>query len=335
MHETEKKNKINMDIKTMLVALERPIRIIMETFGKIENMVFEELQNVKEEMKKRDENVANMEAKLNELEEELRYLKMTEKHRKMEMEVNDVTTWAQVVGKSSPKVIEKNIENLEKNEKETVGKTQDFEGRERNLVITGVIENGEQELEEQVKKILEETEEVIPKVICSTRIGARWSVGKPRPIRITLSDKESRDCLIRAGRVLQVKGISARLMPDRTKAERKHIDELHKEAKKRNIENVPTMGKVWAVIGKLKPRLKLIDVEGKEEEKDSTNIGKKEKEVKEAEEKDGGRGEEEDEEEGEELKEEDINLIVGALHETMEWKTKCLIQEIKNNENGN
>ena len=85
----------------------------------------------------------------------------------------------------------------------------------------------------------------------------------------------------------------------------------------------------------MKPRLKLIDVEGKEEEKDSTNIGKKEKEVKEAEEKDGGRGEEEDEEEGEELKEEDINLIIGALHETMEWKTKCLIQEIKNNENGN
>ena len=48
MHETEKKKKINMDIKTMLVALERPIRIIMETFGKIENMVFEALQNVKE-----------------------------------------------------------------------------------------------------------------------------------------------------------------------------------------------------------------------------------------------------------------------------------------------
>ena len=109
LHETEKKNKINMDIKTMLVALERPIRIIMETFGKIENMVFEELQNVKEEMKKRDENVANMEAKLNELKEELRYLKMTEKHRKMEMEVNDVTTWAQVVGKSSPMAIEKTL----------------------------------------------------------------------------------------------------------------------------------------------------------------------------------------------------------------------------------
>jgi len=82
----ETKKTISMDIKTTLEALERPIRIIVESFEKIEKMVFEELENVKEEMKKQDKKVTNLEAKLNELTEELRYLKTTEKDQNMEME---------------------------------------------------------------------------------------------------------------------------------------------------------------------------------------------------------------------------------------------------------
>ena len=43
-----------------------------------------------------------------------------------------------------------------------------------------------------------------------------------------------------------------------------NFDELYKEAKKRNENQQQKTGKVWAVIGKMKPRLKLIDTEYKD-----------------------------------------------------------------------
>jgi len=91
------------------------------------------------------------------------------------------------------------------------------------------------------------------------RIGAKKDTGKPRPIRAIVQDKDTRDRLVQSGRNLKIKGISAMILPDRSQVEREKINELYEEASKRNATKPAKNGKIWAVVKKLKPRLRQIE----------------------------------------------------------------------------
>ena len=146
-------------------------------------------------------------------------------------------------------------QRLNVNRMETLKLMQDIEGRDRNLIITGVAE----EEDEEISNILINAGAGKITLNDARRIGAKKDTEKPRPIRAAVHDKDTRDRLVQSGRNLKSKGNPAMILPDRSRAEREQINDMYQEASRRNESQPAKNGKVWAVVGKLKPRLRQID----------------------------------------------------------------------------
>ena len=144
---------------------------------------------------------------------------------------------------------------------QTLEVIQDKEDRSRNLIITGIEEPEEEEPSKTVADIVGKLGLDASGLHDIRRLGKPRVGGRPRPIRATAIDCESRDRFVRAGHILKSIDNPAKILPDRTVEERDQVNDLYSEAKSRNSKAKGSKnGKIWAVIGKLKPRLKQIDL---------------------------------------------------------------------------
>ena len=119
--------------------------------------------------------------------------------------------------------------------REAVHEAVQEEGQTRNLMIFGLPEEKDQDLEKRIGEVFEQVEEK-PRIVEAERLG-RQSEDKVRPVKVTLSSASAVSALVRQGyRLSKIERFKqVYLAPDRTKDERNRRKDLvvrFKERKK-------------------------------------------------------------------------------------------------------
>ena len=116
----------------------------------------------------------------------------------------------------------------------------DEEDRSRNLIIYGLKEQHDENLEEKVLEVLEHLDEK-PKIVSCCRMGKNVADGGPavKPVKFTLAGRDHvRQILAKTRRLKEVEGYSAvYICPDRTAANRLAYRTLVEELKKRQSDD--------------------------------------------------------------------------------------------------
>ena len=103
------------------------------------------------------------------------------------------------------------------------------------------------------------------------RLGSKKDTAekKPRPIRVTVQNREARDAIVLKARELRWNGSGYEnvfVTVDRSVEERKELKALIEEAKRRNADQAEELGNQrWQVLGKINPYLRKVSTSGKEQ----------------------------------------------------------------------
>ena len=142
--------------------------------------------------------------------------------------------------------------------------------RDCNLIFHGIEESYKEDIEKKISPIIDslEVETSTEKILLKDlrRLGSKKDTTekKPRPIRVTVQNRESRDAIVLKARELSWNGYgygNIYVTIDRSVEERKKLKTLIEEAKRRNEDQAEELAKQydrWQVVGKINPYLRKV-----------------------------------------------------------------------------
>lgn len=213
--------------------------------------------------------IADVNAKVNKLEERTQMLELDNKllHEKVEKTETKTDQVKQQIG-GIEKEIDAGMQKAKEEVKEEMSTEMKNRERKMNIVVYGIDESDKEEAEERKKEDEKKVEEIANEigVVMKGKVDVKWRLGKkvageakPRPMIVRLEDVESRAKLLEKARFLarNVNPAWKRvyLAPDLTwqqrEEARKKEEELRKQAERMTEETTKDggTGEVYRVVG--------------------------------------------------------------------------------------